>query len=301
MAFEQPQEKRRRRRRRRETERSTLCVVMDKVKSIEQLNEREMQLGITVGKGSWHDEYADSAYVFLGGLSPELTEGDVLVIASQFGTPIDVNLVRDKETGESKGFAFVAYADQRSTVLAVDNFTGAQFMGKTLRCDHVPSYRIPSSKDGAKKKKKRAVTDDSTSSDSGTDSELELYRGSTDGLTPLQRRMIRAEVKRELAKRKEGGAAAEPADDKEEAATKERRYAHSFYAVEETSEERKKRERREKKKEKQERREKKLREREEAAAQQRRESAPPPPPPQGGMANPFLAAKLRELKDEPRV
>lgn len=32
---------------------------------------------------------------------------------------MDVNLVRDKSTGKSKGFAFVAYEDQRSTTLAV--------------------------------------------------------------------------------------------------------------------------------------------------------------------------------------
>lgn len=32
---------------------------------------------------------------------------------------MDVNLVRDKATGKSKGFAFVAYEDQRSTTLAV--------------------------------------------------------------------------------------------------------------------------------------------------------------------------------------
>jgi RNA recognition motif-containing protein len=32
---------------------------------------------------------------------------------------VDVNLVRDKGTGKSKGFAFLAYEDQRSTILAV--------------------------------------------------------------------------------------------------------------------------------------------------------------------------------------
>lgn len=35
---------------------------------------------------------------------------------------MDVNLIRDKGTGKSKGFAFVAYEDQRSTNLAVGKF-----------------------------------------------------------------------------------------------------------------------------------------------------------------------------------
>lgn len=38
---------------------------------------------------------------------------------SRYGEVVDVNLVRDKGTGKSKGFAFVAYEDQRSTNLAV--------------------------------------------------------------------------------------------------------------------------------------------------------------------------------------
>ncbi len=32
---------------------------------------------------SWHAEYADSAYVFVGGLDYRLTEGDVITIFSQ--------------------------------------------------------------------------------------------------------------------------------------------------------------------------------------------------------------------------
>ena len=44
----------------------------------------------------------------------------------RFGEIVDVNLVRDKTSGASKGFAFIAYEDQRSTVLAVDNFNGAK-------------------------------------------------------------------------------------------------------------------------------------------------------------------------------
>lgn len=32
--------------------------------------------------------------------------------------------MRDKKTGKSKGFCFLCYEDQRSTVLAVDNFNG---------------------------------------------------------------------------------------------------------------------------------------------------------------------------------
>jgi RNA-binding motif X-linked protein 2 len=66
------------------------------VREINKINDRELELGV---KGSWHDEYKglcplhlyvdstdglDSAYVFVGGLAYDLTEGDVVTIMSQY-------------------------------------------------------------------------------------------------------------------------------------------------------------------------------------------------------------------------
>jgi RNA recognition motif. (a.k.a. RRM, RBD, or RNP domain) len=50
-----------------------------------------------------------SAWVFVGGMSYELTEGDLLCVMSQWGEIEDVNLVRDTDNGKSKGFAFLKY------------------------------------------------------------------------------------------------------------------------------------------------------------------------------------------------
>ena len=56
---------------------------------------------------------------------------------------MDLDLVRDPETGKSKGFAFAAFEDQRSTVLAVDNLNGVPLLGRHLLVDHVAEYRGP--------------------------------------------------------------------------------------------------------------------------------------------------------------
>ena len=48
---------------------------------------------------------------------------------------------RDKETGKPKGFAFLMYEDQRSTILAVDNLNGANVLERTIRVDHVKNYK----------------------------------------------------------------------------------------------------------------------------------------------------------------
>ena len=60
---------------------------------------------------------------------------------TQCGEIVDLNLVRDKDTGKTMGFAFLAYEDQRSTVLAVDNLSGAKVAGRTVRVEHVDNYK----------------------------------------------------------------------------------------------------------------------------------------------------------------
>lgn len=110
------------------------------VKRTQKINSTEAALGISED-ASWHAKYKESAYVFVGGIPYDLTEGDLVAVFAQYGEVVDVNLVRDKGTGKSKGFAFVAYEDQRSTILAVDNLNGAKILGRIVRVDHVSNYK----------------------------------------------------------------------------------------------------------------------------------------------------------------
>ncbi|MQM14337.1 hypothetical protein Taro_047266 [Colocasia esculenta] len=127
---------------------------LTQVKRIQKLNSVEASLGIS-DDASWHSKYKDSAYVFVGGIPFDLTEGDLLAVFAQCGEIVDVNLVRDKGTGKSKGFAFVAYEDQRSTVLAVDNLNGAKLLGRIIRVDHVSKYKKKEEEDEEERKRKR--------------------------------------------------------------------------------------------------------------------------------------------------
>ncbi|KAA0200117.1 RNA-binding motif protein X-linked [Fasciolopsis buskii] len=131
------------------------------------LNERELRLGYTGTLSSWHIQYKNSAWIFVGGLNYELTEGDLICVFSQYGEIVNINLVRDRKTGQSKGFAFLCYEDQRSTVLATDNLNGIKLAGRVIRVDHVEQYKVP--KDGTlsvgvnsdrKAKKKLTVQED---------------------------------------------------------------------------------------------------------------------------------------------
>lgn len=108
---------------------------MNAIRQTQQLNKRELENAIPPS-ASWHADYRDTAWIYVGGIPLDLSEGDVVTIFSQFGNPTHLNLIRDRETGKSKGFGFLKYEDQRSCDLAVDNLTGADVLGRMLRVDH---------------------------------------------------------------------------------------------------------------------------------------------------------------------
>ena len=121
---------------------------MQGVRHVERLSTKEARLGLAAGvdqHGSWHDEYRGSAYIFVGGVARGLNEGDLVAVFSQYGRVVRVNLVRDRATGESRGYAFLCYEDERSTVLAVDNFNGITLAGRVIQfvqiqCLHGPVF-----------------------------------------------------------------------------------------------------------------------------------------------------------------
>lgn len=93
-----------------------------------KLNDLELSRGIS-DSASWHEAYKNSPYIYVGSLPNDISEDDLRTVFSQYGVVVKVNLVRDKETKKSKGFAFLAYENPKSAILAVDNFDGAEVSG----------------------------------------------------------------------------------------------------------------------------------------------------------------------------
>jgi RNA-binding motif X-linked protein 2 len=110
--------------------------------AVKKLVDQELEK-LTPAAGSWHTQYSRSAYVYIGNLDPRLTEGDIITVFSQFGDIVDINLARDKESGKSMGFCFLAYENQKSTILAIDNMVGYSLLGRPVRIDHVLNYKPP--------------------------------------------------------------------------------------------------------------------------------------------------------------
>ena len=49
--------------------------------AINKFTEKELEMGVPM-KASWHQDYAHSAYLFVGGLNYRMNEGDIVLVFS---------------------------------------------------------------------------------------------------------------------------------------------------------------------------------------------------------------------------
>lgn len=70
--------------------------------------------------------------LFVGNLSYQTAENDLQDYFAQAGTVTSVNLMMDKLTGKSRGFAFVEFASTEEASKAVEEFHNKEFQGRSL-------------------------------------------------------------------------------------------------------------------------------------------------------------------------
>ena len=68
----------------------------------------------------------------MGNLSYQTGENDLQDYFAQAGTVTSVNLMLDKVTGKSRGFAFVEFATPEEATKAVEEFHNKEFQGRPL-------------------------------------------------------------------------------------------------------------------------------------------------------------------------
>ncbi|WP_411017659.1 RNA recognition motif domain-containing protein, partial [Salmonella sp. s51090] len=62
----------------------------------------------------------ESGKVYVGNLSFDTTEDQIRDAFGKLGAIDDVNIITDRETGRSRGFAFVQFEDASSALKAID-------------------------------------------------------------------------------------------------------------------------------------------------------------------------------------
>ncbi|HEY6347700.1 MAG TPA: RNA-binding protein [Bryobacteraceae bacterium] len=70
--------------------------------------------------------------IFVGNLSFQTTQEDLLSTFSQFGNVERVNIVTDRDTGQPRGFAFVEMTNAQDAQKAIAQLNGAELNGRAL-------------------------------------------------------------------------------------------------------------------------------------------------------------------------
>lgn len=70
--------------------------------------------------------------IYVGNLAFTATDEDLRSAFEQFGEVTSVNIIMDRETGRSRGFAFVEMADGEHAKEAIENLDGAAVSGRNV-------------------------------------------------------------------------------------------------------------------------------------------------------------------------
>ena len=70
--------------------------------------------------------------IYVGNLNYRVREDDLKSMMEQFGAVDSVKVVKDRETGRSKGFAFVEMQDDDEAKRAIEELNEKEFEGRQM-------------------------------------------------------------------------------------------------------------------------------------------------------------------------
>ncbi|MCD6055308.1 MAG: glycine-rich RNA-binding protein [Gammaproteobacteria bacterium] len=77
----------------------------------------------------------ETAKLYIGNLPFTVSNDDVKALFGEAGEVEDVRLITDRETGRSKGYAFVTFVTENGATAALEKFNGYEYQGRALRVD----------------------------------------------------------------------------------------------------------------------------------------------------------------------
>ncbi len=73
-----------------------------------------------------------SMNIYVGNLSRDVSDSDIQKAFEAFGKVASVNIIKDKFSGESRGFGFVDMPSKDEAQAAIAGMSGKEFMGRAL-------------------------------------------------------------------------------------------------------------------------------------------------------------------------
>jgi len=70
--------------------------------------------------------------IYVGNLSYKVRENDLQGVIEEYGQVESCKIIKDRETGKSKGFAFVEMANDAAAAKVIEELNGAEFDGRSM-------------------------------------------------------------------------------------------------------------------------------------------------------------------------
>ena|SRR5687767_13994274 len=74
-----------------------------------------------------------SKKLYVGNLAFQTTSQDLQQLFAQAGTVESASVIEDRDTGQSKGFAFVEMSTEEEAAAAIEQFNGKEVAGRALK------------------------------------------------------------------------------------------------------------------------------------------------------------------------
>lgn len=71
--------------------------------------------------------------IYIGNLNYNIDEDELRKIFGEYGEIVSVKIITDRETGRTKGFAFVEMQDEEDAKRAISELNGKEVMGRNIK------------------------------------------------------------------------------------------------------------------------------------------------------------------------
>jgi RNA recognition motif-containing protein len=95
--------------------------------------------------------------LFVGGLNWKTADEGLRSAFERFGEITEAKVITDRETGRSRGFGFVTFANNEAADNAINEMNGTQLEGRTIQVNEAQQRGFRSARPGGSRGRERAA------------------------------------------------------------------------------------------------------------------------------------------------
>lgn len=86
--------------------------------------------------------------IYVGNLSYKVSDQELKEVFEEFGDVVSAKVIKDRETGRSKGFGFIEMGDDEKAQIAINEIDGTDINGRTVKVNKARPKETAGSRSG---------------------------------------------------------------------------------------------------------------------------------------------------------